>query len=256
MQLKRVLKSAFAVRNLALLAGVVIVTYFTEYLPFMFIGAAGYVYFVLQSLKDGALNKEYSDEEKIDNLRELSSQCNDLYDETRKVIDKQFIKKLKSILQFKDELMDLFIKDKNNFIKQKVIEQAIKLVMAYINLMSNYSQSHREVVLFDTNAVMDTINANERKIRFLEDFQAIEDLKHAIEMDRELLEKISQEKKELERTGAKLTYIESTLKTFKHQIVSSENTDGTVTDIENIINEATALDNVLNDDNRNEKLKQ
>ena len=254
MQLKRILKAAFNIRNVALLAGVLIVAYLTEYLPFAIVGTAGYLFFVLQSLKDKALDRNDSEKEIIDSLLDLDSQCNDLYDEARKVIDRPFLKKMENILQDKDELMELFHNDLDDYVKQKVIEQVLKLVMAYINLISEYSQRHHDMILYNTEEIIEGINAKERKLRLLKDTQAIGDMKNAIDMDTKVLEKIDQEKKELERMSARLTYIESTLKTFKHQIISSENTDEMAIEIENIINEASALDHALSS-SRNERLK-
>jgi ArsR family metal-binding transcriptional regulator len=44
--------------------------------------------------------------------------------------------------------------------------------------------------------------------------------------------------------------MESTIEMFKHQIISSENADEVLADIENAVNEATALDNVLSSDRK------
>lgn len=255
MHLKRILKAIFRIRNIALLSGVMILTYLTEYLPFALVGVAAYLFFVLQTLNDKALDRNDLENEKIDNLLELDVECNDLYYEARKVIDKQYLKKMEETHQDKDELMELFHNDQDNYIKQKVIEQVLKLVMAYIKLLSEFGQRRNEMALFNTSQLVESINENERRLKHLKDNQAIDDMQRAIEMDRRVLAGIEQEKKELERISVRLTYIESALKTFKHQIISSENTDEMMTtEIDNIINEAAALDNVLSS-RRNEKLK-
>jgi hypothetical protein len=44
-----------------------------------------------------------------------------------------------------------------------------------------------------------------------------------------------------------LNYIESTINAFKHRIISTDSSDPEVQEIEDIINEATALDSVLNE---------
>lgn len=250
MQLKKILKAAFRIRNLAILAGVIIISYITEFVPFMFIGAAGYLYFVIQTLNDNRFIREYSEDEKIDNILKLDSQCNDLYKQSRKAIDKQLFRKVKVIMQDKDEIIGLFRNDAEDYVKQKVVEQAINLVMAYINLLADYGQRHRKVVTFDTGEIISRVNYNDRRLPNLKDLQAIEDTRRAIEMDRNVLENINQEKNELERIEARLTFIESTLKSFKQQTISIDNDDETALEIENIINESAALDNALNKDRK------
>ncbi len=254
MQLKKILKAAFRIRNLAILAGVVIVSYLTEFVPFMFIGAAGYLYFVLQTLKDGAFIKEYSEDEKIDNIRDLNIKCNNLLQQSRKEIDREFNGNIRNIMKDKDEIMALFSGDEEDYVKQKVVEQAVNLVIAYISLLVDYCRRRRRVAAFDTNEIVFRINSNERKLQYLKDSQASGDIRQAVEMDKKILENIDQEKRELERAGARLTFIESTLKSFKQQTIASDNTDEITHEIENIINESTALDNVLNSD-KDDRLK-
>lgn len=253
MQLKRILKAVLKIRNIALLAGVVIVTYLTGYLPFALAGAAAYLFFLLQTLNDKALDRNNEEMEVIDHLLDLDSQCGDLYEEARKMLDKQALKKVDIMLREKNELMELFQNDQDDYVKQKVTEQVLKLSMAYINLISEYVQRRDDLAAYNTDEIMEGINAKGRKLKSLRDAQAIEDMKNAIEMDQKILERIGQEKKELEKMSARLTYIESTLKTFNHQVKLSENTDGISTEAENIIKEASALDSALS--SRKDRLK-
>lgn len=254
MQLKKILKAAFRMRNIALLAGVAIVSYFTGYLPFLLVGSAGYIYFVIQTLNDKRFLMEYSENEKVDGIQQLSEQCDELYRRSRKTFDRQLLRKVKSIMRDKEEIMELFSRDEEDYVKQKLVEQAVKLTMSYINLMSDYSQKRVEVNAIDTGKIIDSINNNQQNVRFLSDMQAIEDTRHAIEIDKKVLDKIEQERNELDRISAKLTFIESTLTSFKHQTITIDDNDETSSEIENIINESTALDNVLNN-SRDERLR-
>lgn len=254
MKWKRILKAAFHIRNIALLAGVVIVAYLTEYMPFALVGAAGYLFFVLQTLRSMPPEENEAQQEKIDDILELDSRCGDLYREVRSEIGRPFQKKVEEILQDKEELMELFRNDQGDYVRQKLIEQVLKLVMAYIGLIAEFSRKRGEVASFETGELNDGINANIRKLNSLKDPQAIEDMKRAIDLDRKILGNIDEQKRDLEKMGARLTYIESTLKTFKHQIQTSENTDETSTEVDNIINEAAALDHVLNE-SRKDRVK-
>jgi hypothetical protein len=70
-------------------------------------------------------------------------------------------------------------------------------------------------------------------------------------MDEKMINRVKDEKKDLERISAKLEYIESTVNMFKHQILSSIESDEMLEKLEKAVNEATALDNVLEDRRRN-----
>lgn len=254
MQPGKILKAAVRIRNIALLGGVLIVSYLTGYLPFLLIGLAGYVYFVIQTLKDSRFLSECSNDEKISSIQQLSTQCDELFRRSRKSIDRQALTKVKNIMQDKDEIMELFSRDEQDFVKQKVVEQAVKLAMAYISLMAEYSSRRREAFAIDAREVISNINNNTQRLRFLSDAQAIENTRQAIEMDRKVLDKIEQDRTELDRISSRLTFIESTMTSFKHQTITSDNSDEASEEIENIINESQALDNVLND-NRKESLR-
>jgi len=73
----------------------------------------------------------------------------------------------------------------------------------------------------------------------------VEDLERAVELDEKIIERINNEKIELETISSKLDYIESAILMFKHQIISNASTEPIAEDIDNVINEAIALDNAL-----------
>jgi Xaa-Pro aminopeptidase len=253
MKVKRILKAAFTKRNLALLAVVAIVSYWTEYLPFALVGAAGYLFFVLQTLKSIPRDGSETSEEKLESLLELDSRCDELYREVRGELDRPSQKKVEDILQDKNELMELFRNHQENYVGQRVTEQALKLVMAYTYLAVQYNQKRDAVVSGNAGEIIDDINSNVRKMNSLKDPQAIEDMKRAIEMEKKVLDRIEEDERELEKMAARLAYIESTMKTFKHQLQYSENTADTSAEIDSIINEAAALDQALNE--RRDRLK-
>ena len=71
-------------------------------------------------------------------------------------------------------------------------------------------------------------------------------------MDEKLVERIEKEKSDLEMISSRLDYIESAILMFKHQIISNNDLDLDIKDIDTVVNEAIALDNVLS--NKNKKL--
>ena len=73
-------------------------------------------------------------------------------------------------------------------------------------------------------------------------------------MDERLITRLKDEKKELERIGVKLDYMESTVNVFKHQILSSVENEEMLEQLETVVNEAEALDTVL-EERRKSKLR-
>jgi hypothetical protein len=245
MNLKRIVKAAFKIRNIALLAAVLIITYFTGYLPFTLVGMAAYVYFVMQTLRSDAFNREYSQEEKLDGIQQLSRECRELYNRLYRRINKNLRQKLTGVLREKDQLMSFFEKNSEDPLKQKIIEQTLNLVIAHINLTYNYSVRLGELSTINLARLKERIDNNNRKLGFLKSYDAVLELTKTIEMDEKLVSRINEERNELEKISVRLDYIESTISRFKHQIISTDSSDPEVADIESVINEAAALDNVL-----------
>jgi hypothetical protein len=258
MGFKRFMKAAFKTRNFAVLAAVIVVTLLFSVsrvpqlsAPFMLAGAAGYIYFVMQTLRSGEFKAQLAQEEKLDGIQKLSWDCNELYRNVIGKLDRNLKSKAAAILRQKNELMRFFSKYSDNPLKQRIIEQALKLVMAYLNLLYTYSTRSRELSSQSLNELVGRINYNNRKLGSLKSYEAVLDLTKTIEMDEKLLKSMREEREELEKTNVRLDYIESTIGAFKHRILSPDSMDPAAEEIEDVINEATALDNVLNEHSRN-----
>ena len=78
-------------------------------------------------------------------------------------------------------------------------------------------------------------------------------MQRAIELDERLVEKIGTERSSLETISSRIDYIESAIHTFRHQITSNNDPNSMLADIDDLVNEAMALDKVLS--SRNERLK-
>jgi hypothetical protein len=254
MDFNRILKAAFKIKNAALLSFVLIFSYVYFYPPFLLIGLAGYVFFVIQTLRSDDFRKEVSTEETVDRIRSLNAECTKLYLESRRRVTRSVDSRIKQMMAEKEDLMREFSDNTEDVIKQKIIEQALSLIKAYIKLMVNFTVRGNELIDIDVNKIKDRINANNRKMGFMRDPNAIADMQRAIDMDQKMLDRIEAEKGELERVSAKLDYMESTIRMFKHRMLTSDEEDGAFSEIEDIVNEATALDNVLNE-NRKSRLR-
>ena len=256
MRFKILMKAAFKTRNFAVLAAIVIASIFAVsnvwsfLVPFILVGAAGYIYFVMQTLRSGEFKSELAQEEKLDGIQRLSWDCNELYRDVVRKLDRNLRSKAAGILKQKNELMQFFSKYSEDPLKQKIIEQALKLVAAYLNLLYTYSIRSRELSFESVNELVGRINYNNRKLGSLKSYEAVLELTKTVEMDEKLLKNMKEERDELEKTNVKLDYIESTISGFKHRILSPDTMDPAAEEIEDVINEAMALDTVLNERKR------
>ena len=91
---------------------------------------------------------------------------------------------------------------------------------------------------------------NNRKLNFINDSKVYDDIKRIIEMDMRIIERHKEEKSDLERVDARLECIKSTVSMLRHQINSGLDLGENLENVENILNEAVALENVLNERNK------
>ncbi|HOM01826.1 MAG TPA: hypothetical protein PLH43_03220 [Acetivibrio sp.] len=254
MKFKMFIKAATKFKNILLLAVVLGVFLTTQNLPFFLIGAAAYIYFMYQTLTDPKFVKEFNADVQIEGIQELNEECNRLYQNAFRALPGGMRERIRNVYKEKQALVMYYVQTNSDPIKQSIVEQALNLVIVYFKLMMNYNMRIREINSVNAQKFIERINANKKKQEFLTNPKAVEDLQRAVELDEKILERIQNQKIELEMISSKLDYIESAILMFKHQIVSNSNADPIVEDIDNVINEAIALDNVLTS-HRNEKLR-
>lgn len=216
-------------------------------------GAVVYLAMVIQSMFSNDYREEVKRREKKREINELNRQCTKLSYEARNAANPIQKQKLRKIMQDRNEIFNSLKRgDEYSYLKEKIVEQSLKLVISYMRLMSNYSIRIKELSEINISDVMNKINANRRKLSFLKDERMLEDIKSIIEMDEQAIVRVKEEKNELERIHARLDYIESMLNMFKHQIISSIESEEMVEKLETAVNEATALDSVLQERRRNQ----
>ncbi|HOQ36101.1 MAG TPA: hypothetical protein PK033_05335 [Acetivibrio sp.] len=252
MKYKIIIKAALELKNLGLLAMIVGIFALTGSLPFLFIGAAGYVYFLMETMKDEKFLKRFNEEQQIEDIHDLNEKCNALYMSLVRKLPGGMRERIKNIYNEKQVLVSYFSQDNSDPLRQKIVDQAINLVIAYFKLLYHYSLRIKQLNSINVNKVIERINNNKRKIEFLNNSAAISNIEKAVELDEKLVEKINKEKSELEMISSRLDYIESAILMFKHQIMSNEDLDPDIKEIDTVVNEAIALDNVLS--KKNEKL--
>lgn len=213
-----------------------------------------YVISVVQSLMSRKFHEKYNRRQKIKHIRDLDYKCIKLASDAKKSINPTYAQKLKKVMNDKNDIINSFFRGQDNYLKEKIVEQTLNLVLAYIKLLTNYCMRNRELSSIDVGDIANRINMNMRKLNFTKDPIAANDIKKVIEMDEKIISRLKEEKKELERIGAKLDYMESTVNMFKHQILSNIETEEMLEKLETVVNEASALDIVL-DERRKNKAK-
>lgn len=249
-------KAAFKFRNILILAaGAFLTAGASSYAPAVtwlpwLVGAAGvaaYTTGVAGTLKSSDFKREQALSEKLEGIDRLNLECGNMFRRISGRLGRNLKARVIGVLKQKDELLHYFDRYTDDPIKQKIIEQALKLVMAYISLAGNCSDRMRELSPQYMNELSARINTNNRRLGSLKNYQAVLELTKTIEMDEKLLENLKAERSQLEVVSVRLDQIESSIVGFKHRILSSDMLDPETEEIENAINEASALDNALNE---------
>jgi hypothetical protein len=264
MRTRMVLSALLKIRNIGILAGALILASLLSnsnalgsVLPSSITvtgSIAVYVAFVIQTLLSKQFHEDFNRKEKIRVIRELNRQANRLAGEARRHTNNTYLQKLRKVMEDKNDIFNSYFTGEHSYLKEKITEQTLNLVIAYLRLLNNFCIRNRELSSVDVGAVAARINSNNRKLSFARDERMAEDVRKIIEMDEKLIERLKDEKRELERIGAKLDYMESTVNMFKHRIISSVENEDMLEQLETAVNEAEALDTVL-EDRRKSKLR-
>ncbi len=217
------------------------------------IGAVAYLVLVIQSLFSNSFREEVIRKEKKQEIYRLNKECIKLAAQSRSFTAPIQKQKIRKIMQDRDDIIKSLKRgDGHSYLKEKIVEKSLNLVISYIKLLTNYAIRSKELSEINISSIMNKINVNRRKVSFMKDQRMLEDITSIIEMDEQVIQRVKDEKIELERIHARLDYIESMLGMFKHQIVSSIESEEMVEKLETAVNEATALDNVLQERRRNQ----
>lgn len=258
MKFKLFISSLFSTRNIGifsiLVASLLAVNNVREelFLPLSAVAIAVYIGLVIQSFTSKKFQERFIAKMKHKNIKKLDKACTVLADDARKYTNATYYKKLRSIMNDKNEIMKSYYKEGPNFINEKITEKALDLVISYIKLLKSFCIRTKELNAIDVKPVQEKIAKNTRKLNFINDPKVRENMEMIIEMDEKILSRLKDEKLNLERIDTRLDYIKSTVYMLKQQInlkLGSE--EDLLEKIESAVNEAVALENVL--DERNKK---
>ncbi|HQA56557.1 MAG TPA: hypothetical protein PK033_01580 [Acetivibrio sp.] len=209
-----------------------------------------YIGLVLKSFTSKKFQDRFLLKMKQRNIKKLNKKCMVLASEATRYTNAAYYRKLSSLLNDKNEIIKSYNRDKSNYLRGKIAEQALSLVVSYIHLLKDFCIRSREAGKVNVNAIMDRITQNNRKLNFINDSKVYDDIKRIIEMDMRIIERHKEEKSDLERVDARLECIKSTVSMLRHQINSGLDLGENLENVENILNEAVALENVLNERNK------
>ena len=211
---------------------------------------AMYLVFALQSFFSKDFQDRFLRRDKIKQIKELNRTCYRLANEAKRYTNSTYSQKLRKIVSDREDIVECFFRGEHSYLKERIVEQSLTLVVAYMKLLINFCIRSRELSEVNRGNISERINVNLRKLNFTKDTNAAEDIRNVVNMDEKIIERKSDEKKELERISAKLDYMESTVNMFKHQIISSIESEDMLEKLGTAVNEATALDNVLEERRR------
>jgi hypothetical protein len=210
-----------------------------------------YAALAMQTLSSKEFHEKFNRKQKIKTIQNLNYTSLRLASEAKRHTNNTYYQKLKKVMDDKNDIVNSFFRGEHSFLKERIVEQTLNLVISYTRLLTNFCIRSRELSNVDVSEIINRINVNTRKVGFAKDAYAAEEIKKVVEMDQKILDRLKEEKKDLERISTKLDYMESTVNMFKHQILSSVETEDMLEKLETAVNEATALDNVLEDRRRN-----
>lgn len=210
---------------------------------------------VLYTMSGKDFQDGFNRKQKIRSIQDLNYACLKLANEAKKHTNNAYYQRLRKVMEDKNDIVNSFFKGEKSFLKEKIVEQTLNLVVSYIRLLTNFCIRSREISGIDLSDINTRINNNNRKLNFSNDPHTQEDLKKVIEMDGKFLLRLKEEKLDLERIKTKLEYMESTVNMFKHQVLSSIESEEMLETLESAVNEATALDAVLDERRKSNRIR-
>ncbi len=204
-----------------------------------------YLISVVASMNSKAFMDEFKRNERVKNIKALDSKCAKLADEAKKYANNTYLQKLLGVLDDKSDITASYFRDQGDYLKERVVEKTLNLVISFEKLLTNFCIRKRELSEVDLGQIVKRINDNARRLNYTSDPEAADDIKKVIEIDQKILMGVKEEKLDLERINTKLDYMCSTIDMFKFRILSSIETEDMLDTLDNAVNEAQALDNVL-----------
>lgn len=210
-----------------------------------------YTSLVGRTLYSKKFHESFMRREKLFHIRQLNANSSRLANEARKYTNAAYFRKLQKVMENKNEIIKSFFREEHSPLKERIVEQAMILIVSYLKLLTNFCIRSRDLSTADISQIAERMNNNHRRLSFARDANDLEDIKRAIEMDERLVARLKEEKSDLEGIKVKLDYIESTVNLLKQRVLSSIESEEMLGRLQEEVNEAEALDNVLQERRKN-----
>lgn len=258
MKFKLFVSSLFNGRNIAIFFILMIVSSIANskmggelFLPFRVAAIIIYLGFVIQNFNSKKFQEKFLRKMKGKDIKKLDKICTVLANDAKRHINVSYFKKLNSILNDKNAIMKSYYRGGLNYFSEKITEKTLNLVISYIKLLKSFCIRNKELNSIDIKPVIERVTKNTRKLGFINDSKVRENVQNMIEMDEKVLSRIKDEKLDLERIDTRLDYIKSTVYMLRQRVNLKLESDDFLEKIEEAVNEAIALENVLDKRNKN-----
>ena len=208
---------------------------------------AVYAGFVAQSLLSREFKDNFNQKEKINEIKKESETCRQNARILKRKLEPKAQQRLDNMLRESEEIVQSFLSGNKNHLKERVVQQSLKLTSAYITLADMFrvrsSASNSERI----SQLARRINSNTNNLNSVRDDGIASELKRVIDADERMIESLKNERLELDRIDARLQYMESAIGMLKYNIISNLESEDTLNRLESDVREADVLNTVLNE---------
>lgn len=271
--LKIIIKSMTHLRNTGLLAVVLILFAFTGWMPLFFIGIIVYTLLTIEKAGNYEFQQSCIRKDKLKKLRKMNARCLKLQYQVKRKVTRSWASRIlnkvsvalgrhnnldlesrvSKVADIKDDIINAFYQQSYTNLKERIVSKSLELAIVYFKIMDSYAMRLSDVSISNLNSIGARLDTNRRRLSMAQNSHFADDLKLAVETDEKLLERLKEEKKVIEKMGAKLNVIESTMSLLKQQIYADTQSDEVISGVEDTINQATALDSALHQYNKTRK---
>lgn len=186
----------------------------------------------------------------VKQIEKLNHKCNRVIEPIKNSTNSEKRFRIREVLHIKNGAFDLFKKDSQRLIKQKIVKQILELTLAYAHLLENYYVRLNDFEKVNINEIKIRINKNEEKLNNMGIIDDENKILEMIKIDKELFDMFQEEEKSLQNINDKLTYIESTASILKQQMLADIDGEVLLEKIQDTVNEAKALNTTLRENQR------
>ena len=206
-----------------------------------------YAGFIIQSLTSREFKDNFAQKEMLSSIRKESETNHQNARILKRKLELKAQQRLDGILKESDEIVQSFLNGDKTHLKEKVVQQSLKLTAAYIKLADMFrvrsSASNSERI----SQLAKRINANTSNMNSVKDRGIADELQRVIDADERMIESLKNERLELDKIDARLQYMESTIGMLKYNIISNLESEDILNHLESDVYEADVLNSVLNE---------